>query len=199
MINGIGVVGWGVGGIEAEAGMLGQPVYFLTPDVVGVQPDRRAARRLHRDRPGADHHRNAAQGKSRRQVRRILRRRHRLAVADRPRHHRQHGAGIRRDHGLLPGRRRHHRILRRHRPHARRNRPPSRTTSRRRACSACRRQARSTTPAWCTLDLSTVTPVAGRPEASAGPYRTGQRQEQLHRTVLQADHRKRLQQERRTT
>jgi len=36
MVNGIGVVGWGVGGIEAEAGMLGQPVYFLTPDVVGV-------------------------------------------------------------------------------------------------------------------------------------------------------------------
>jgi aconitate hydratase len=36
MINGVGVVGWGVGGIEAEAGMLGQPVYFLTPDVVGV-------------------------------------------------------------------------------------------------------------------------------------------------------------------
>jgi len=36
MINGLGVVGWGVGGIEAEAGMLGQPVYFLTPDVVGV-------------------------------------------------------------------------------------------------------------------------------------------------------------------
>ena len=37
MINGIGVVGWGVGGIEAEAGMLGQPVYLLTPDVVGVE------------------------------------------------------------------------------------------------------------------------------------------------------------------
>lgn len=37
MINGIGVVGWGVGGIEAEAGMLGQPVYFLTPDVVGLE------------------------------------------------------------------------------------------------------------------------------------------------------------------
>jgi aconitate hydratase len=36
MINGIGSVGWGVGGIEAEAGMLGQPLYFLTPDVVGV-------------------------------------------------------------------------------------------------------------------------------------------------------------------
>src|SRR3981189_1458075 len=37
MINGLGVVGWGVGGIEAEAGMLGQPVFFLTPEVVGVQ------------------------------------------------------------------------------------------------------------------------------------------------------------------
>ena len=36
MSNGLGIVGWGVGGIEAEAGMLGQPVYFLTPDVVGV-------------------------------------------------------------------------------------------------------------------------------------------------------------------
>lgn len=36
MINGLGIVGWGVGGIEAEAGMLGQPVYFLVPDVVGV-------------------------------------------------------------------------------------------------------------------------------------------------------------------
>ena len=37
MINGIGVVAWGVGGIEAEAAMLGQPLYFLTPDVVGVE------------------------------------------------------------------------------------------------------------------------------------------------------------------
>jgi aconitate hydratase len=37
MINGLGVVAWGVGGIEAEAAMLGQPVYFLTPDVVGVE------------------------------------------------------------------------------------------------------------------------------------------------------------------
>ena len=36
MVNGIGVVGWGVGGIEAEAAMLGQPTFFLTPDVVGV-------------------------------------------------------------------------------------------------------------------------------------------------------------------
>lgn len=37
MVNGIGVLGWGVGGIEAEVGMLGQPIYFLTPDVTGVE------------------------------------------------------------------------------------------------------------------------------------------------------------------
>src|SRR5690606_21630929 len=36
MVNGLGVLGWGVGGIEAEAAMLGQPMYFLEPDVVGV-------------------------------------------------------------------------------------------------------------------------------------------------------------------
>ena len=36
MVNGLGVLGWGVGGIEAEAAMLGQPMYFLQPDVVGV-------------------------------------------------------------------------------------------------------------------------------------------------------------------
>jgi aconitate hydratase len=43
MINSLGIVGWGVGGIEAEAGMLGQPVYFLTPDVVGVHMTGRLA------------------------------------------------------------------------------------------------------------------------------------------------------------
>ena len=37
MINGLGVLGWGVGGIEAEAGMLGQPSYFTIPDVIGVK------------------------------------------------------------------------------------------------------------------------------------------------------------------
>jgi aconitate hydratase len=37
MINGLGVVGWGVGGIEAEAAMVGQPIYMLLPDVVGFR------------------------------------------------------------------------------------------------------------------------------------------------------------------
>ena len=87
MINGIGVVAWGVGGIEAEAGMLGQPVYILTPDVVGVHLKGTAARRRHRDRPGAHRHRDAAQGEGRRQVRRVssarARRRLRCPIARR--------------------------------------------------------------------------------------------------------------------
>ena len=37
MVNGLGVLGWGVGGIEAEAVMLGQPIYMLAPDVVGMR------------------------------------------------------------------------------------------------------------------------------------------------------------------
>ena len=73
MINGLGIVGWGVGGIEAEAGMLGQPVYFLTPDVVGRPHDGLAARGRHGDRPRAHGHAAAAEGQGRGQVRRVLR------------------------------------------------------------------------------------------------------------------------------
>ena len=54
MINGLGVVGWGVGGIEAVAAMLGQPIDMLIPDVIGVQPERQAARRRHPHRPDPD-------------------------------------------------------------------------------------------------------------------------------------------------
>jgi aconitate hydratase len=45
MVNGLGVLGWGVGGIEAEAAMLGQPLYMVAPEVVGLPPARPAARR----------------------------------------------------------------------------------------------------------------------------------------------------------
>ena len=45
MVNGLGVLGWGVGGIEAEAAMLGQPVSMLVPQVVGLQAHRRSCRR----------------------------------------------------------------------------------------------------------------------------------------------------------
>ena len=50
MVNGLGVLGWGVGGIEAEAAMLGQPVSMLIPQVVGFRLHRRAAARA-RPRP----------------------------------------------------------------------------------------------------------------------------------------------------
>ena len=60
MINGLGVLGWGVGGIEAEAAMLGQPMSMLIPRVVGFKLQRRAARGRDRDRPRPDRHRAAA-------------------------------------------------------------------------------------------------------------------------------------------
>ena len=61
MINGIGVMGWGVGGIEAEAVMLGQPYYMSIPEVIGVRMTRRTPGGGHGHRPGSDGHRNAAQ------------------------------------------------------------------------------------------------------------------------------------------
>ena len=53
MINGLGVLGWGVGGIEAEAAMLGQPIYMLMPDVIGFKL-RGSSGRRDRHRSGAD-------------------------------------------------------------------------------------------------------------------------------------------------
>ena len=106
MINGLGVLGWGVGGIEAEACMLGQPISMLLPPVVGFKLHGKLRGRLHRHRPGADRHPDAAQEGRGRQVRRVLRRRPERAEPGRPRHRRQHGARIRRHHGLLPGGRR---------------------------------------------------------------------------------------------
>ena len=103
MINGLAVLGWGVGGIEAEAAMLGQPIPMLIPEVIGFQPDRRAAGRRDRHRPGADRHPDAAQEGRGRQVRRILRPGPRQPDPGRPGDHRQHGPGIRRHLRLLPG------------------------------------------------------------------------------------------------
>ena len=105
MVNGLAVLGWGVGGIEAEAAMLGQPISMLIPEVIGFRLHRQAEGRRHRHRPRADRHPDAAQARRGRQVRRVLRRRPRQSVARGSRHHRQHGAGIRRHLRLLPGRR----------------------------------------------------------------------------------------------
>ena len=78
-----------------------------------LQAHRQAARGRHRDRPRAHRHPDAAQEGRRRQVRRVLRPGPRLHDARRPRHDRQHGAGIWRDLRLLPGRRRDARLSRR--------------------------------------------------------------------------------------
>lgn len=110
MINGLGVVGWGVGGIEAEAGMLGQPVYFKVPEVVGV----RMAGRLEEGVTSTDLALHVTQ---------MLRREKVVGkfveffgegraepFARRPRDSREHGARIRGDNGLLPSRRNDARI-----------------------------------------------------------------------------------------
>ena len=68
MINGLGVLGWGVGGIEAEAAMLGQPVSMLVPQVVGFKLTGKLQRGRDRDRPGADRYADAAQTGRRGQV-----------------------------------------------------------------------------------------------------------------------------------
>ena len=79
---------------------------FVDADPAGgrLQADRQTARRRHRHRPGADRHPDAAQVRRGRQVRRVLRRRPAAPAAGRSRHHRQHGAGIRRHLRHLPGR-----------------------------------------------------------------------------------------------
>ena len=92
MINGLGVLGWGVGGIEAEAAMLGQPMSMLIPRVVGFRLQRRAAGGRDRDRPRAHRHRAAARARRRRQVRGVLRAGDREPAARRPRDDRQHVA-----------------------------------------------------------------------------------------------------------
>ena len=73
MVNGLGVLGWGVGGIEAEAAMLGQPVSMLLPQVVGFKLDGELPAGGDRDRPGPDRDRDAARARRRLQVRRVLR------------------------------------------------------------------------------------------------------------------------------
>ena len=65
-VNGLGVLGWGVGGIEAEAAMLGQPISMLVPRVVGFKLTGAIPEGVHRHRRGPDHHRHAAPPRRRR-------------------------------------------------------------------------------------------------------------------------------------
>ena len=95
MVNGLGVLGWGVGGIEAEAAMLGQPVSMLIPQVVGFKLTGELPAGRHRHRPRAHDHRDAAPARRGRQVRRVLRRGRRRGPAGQPRHDRQHEPRVR--------------------------------------------------------------------------------------------------------
>ncbi len=116
MVNGAAVLGWGVGGIEAEAAMLGQPISMLIPEVVGFELTGAHDGRHHRHRPGAEGGRDAAQEGRGRQVRGVLRQGPRPPAAGRPRDHRQHGPRIRRYLRLLPDRRRDPALSAQHRP-----------------------------------------------------------------------------------
>ena len=126
-----------------------------------------AQRGHHGDRPRADGDRDAAQGKGRRQIRRVLRRRHRLARGPGPRDDRQHGARIRRDDGLLPRRRRDGRLPQGHGAHAKPRSTPSRRTSRRRASTE------SPAPATSTTRRSSRS--TSRPSRRPSPVRSGRR------------------------
>ena len=106
MVNGLGVLGWGVGGIEAEAAMLGQPMFLPTPLVVGVRVSRRAPGRDDGDRPGPDAHPDAARARGGRKVRRVLRRRLLDARARGPRDAVEHVPRVRGHVRVLAGRRR---------------------------------------------------------------------------------------------
>ena len=104
MVNGLAVLGWGVGGIEAEAAMLGQRAVDAHSRSHRLPADGQAQRRRDGDRPRADRHADAAQEGRRQQVRRVLRARPRQHDARRSRDDRQHGARVRRDVRVLPGR-----------------------------------------------------------------------------------------------
>ncbi len=106
MINGLGVLGWGVGGIEAEAAMLGQPMSMLIPQVLGFKLTgelQEGATATDLVLTVTEMLRQRGRG---RQVRRVLRRRAGEPAARRPGDDRQHVAGVRLDLRDLPDRRR---------------------------------------------------------------------------------------------
>ena len=92
MINGLGVLGWGVGGIEAEAVMLGQPYYMLVPGSRRCETCRQFAGRRYSDRPRSRHHRGAPKRRCSRKIRRVLRPRHGNTARRGSRHYRKHVA-----------------------------------------------------------------------------------------------------------
>ena len=123
MVNSMGVLGWGVGGIEAEAVMLGEPIGVVVPEVVGVRLAGAPQPGVHRNRPGAGHHPDAAGLRCGGLLRRVLRPRGGQPPAARSGHHRQHGARVRSHRRLLRGRRRDAPLPPQHRQASRPHRP----------------------------------------------------------------------------
>ena len=183
MINGVGVVGWGVGGIEAEAGMLGQPVYFLTPDVIGMN----LTGKLREGCTATDLVLTITEllreGKSRRQVRRILRRRRehpclRPTAQRLPIWHRNMVQPSVSSLSMKP-----RSAISRIPAVPMKKRPPLNPTSGHRACSAFLKPARSITPAS-SISISAASPLPFRARSTAaGSYRTGQPEKTLYRIV----------------
>ena len=185
MINGLGVLGWGVGGIEAEAAMLGQPISMLIPEVVGFK----LTGKLPEGATATDLVLTVTQ---------MLRKKGVVGkfvefygdgldapAAGRPRHDRQHGARIRRHLRLLPDRRA--RPLRYLRFTGREPRPgrAGRGLCQGAGPVAQRRRAPSrSSPTRLELDLGTRRAEPGRPQAAAGPRAAVGRRQRLRQGRL---------------
>ena len=174
MINGLGVLGWGVGGIEAEAAMLGEAVSMLVPQVVGFKLMGAAAGGRDRDRPRPDRHPDPARDGRGRKVRRVLRARARRPAARGSGDDREHVARVRRDLRVLPRGRGDAPLPPAHRPLRGAHRARRGVLQGERALARPRRRAdvhagRRARP----LDGRAV---AGWPEAAAGPSAAARRE-----------------------
>ncbi len=168
MVNGLGVVGWGVGGIEAEAAMLGQPVSMLIPRVVGFKlngelPEGTTATDLVLTITEM-----LSEARRRRQVRRVLRPRRRRGAAGQPRDDRQHVAGVRLDDRGLPDRRRDHPLPAHDRPPRAAGRARRGVRQGRRASGTTRTPSRSTP-----RPSSSTSPRSSRASPARSARRTG--------------------------
>ena len=182
MVNGLSVLGWGVGGIEAEAAMLGQPYSMLLPEVIGV----RFNGKLKEGVTATDLVLTVTQMLRKRGVVGKFVEYFGPGLASlthrRPRHARQHVAGIRRDLRLLPDRRRHHPLSARHRPL---RRTASRSYSpmpRRRACTAPSRRRIRSSPRCSSSNSSSVEPSLAGPKRPQDRVDAQGRQERLRRS-----------------
>ena len=179
MVNGLAVLGWGVGGIEAEAAMLGQPLSMLLPEVIGFKLDGRIARGRDGDRSRADRHPDAAQEGRGRQVRRVLRLGPQCDDGRRPRDDRQYGARIWRDLRPVPDRRPDARLSEDLRPQACAASLWSRPTPRRKEPFAPAQRPIPSIHRYARARPRRGHGLARRPEAAAGPRRADRSQGRL--------------------